>query len=186
MLTIDHKLIKPYLDRIVSSYYSEEVTVGLHAIRGIESLVRVVTEGRDTGGRSKTCRALLRIVSMCLSKGLDDDSCVSRGAIYRHAFPSMTTTSARRLLTEGEKKRKKFEEGCLRDFRAVDKDAKRWKYSEQEIHELREWMTTNRECLHSPNEKDHIRERDLFGASNHVVSILLYHTTLLTLFYRSL
>ena len=114
---------------------------------------------------------------MRLAKGLDGNSCVSREAIYQNALSSMTRISDQRLLKEGEKKIKYFEEICLQDFRAVDEDAKRWNYSEQEIYDWLEWMINNRECLNSPNKKDNMQLRDMFGALNHVFSISLYCST---------
>jgi hypothetical protein len=165
MWTLDHPSVKPYLNRIARSYYSEEVIVGLHAVQGMESVVRRVVEGKDDGGRSKDCRALLVMVGMCLSKGIEEDDAVTKRAVWRTVLSSMTKLSADRLLKEGAKKLKSFESADLRLFCAVDKDATRWKYSHNEIIELREWMVSSNRCRDSPNEKDVICERDIFGMS---------------------
>ena len=73
MYALNRELVKPHLNRIVSSYYSEEVTVGLHATRNMESIVRLITEGKTSGGRSKDCRSLLVMIGMCLAKGLGEN-----------------------------------------------------------------------------------------------------------------
>jgi hypothetical protein len=163
MWTLDHNLVKPYLNRIARSYYSEEVIVGLHAAHGMESIVRRVIEGKETGGRSTDCRALLVMVGMCLSKGIEEDNAVSKRAVWRTVLSSMTRPAAYRLMKEGANKLKSFESAELRSFCAVDKAAKRWKYNDNEINDLREWMVSSNRCRDSPNEKDVICERDIFG-----------------------
>ena len=84
--------------------------------------------------------------------------------IYHTVFPSMTRTSARRIFLDGKKKLDRLVGEDLRDFSAVDQDAKRWKYSEKKINELQAWMTSNKYCRDSPNERDTIDKRDLNGA----------------------
>ena len=38
-------------------------------------------------------------------------------------------------------------------FCAVDQDAKRWKYTEKEMNDLQEYMTSNKYCRDLPNKK---------------------------------
>jgi hypothetical protein len=81
--TLDHHLVKPYLNCINRSYYSEEVIVGLHAVHGMESIVRCVIEGKETGGLLKECHALLVMVGMCLSKGIEENNAVTKRDVCR-------------------------------------------------------------------------------------------------------
>ena len=149
-------------------------------------MVRKVTEGKDIVGGSKDCRGLLVLISMILAKELDANDGLTREAIYRTALSPMTRQFAHRLLEDGVEKVKRFDKEDLRDFCAVDQDAKRWKYTKKEIHDLRKYMSTNRYCRDSPNKKDTINERNILGALNpvcFVVSIL--STTMVSLFtYR--
>ena len=49
----------------------------------MEEMVRMVSEGKENGGRSKECRAMISIIGMCLADGLDDDNCdTSREMIF--------------------------------------------------------------------------------------------------------
>ena len=125
MYTLNHSLVKPYLNRIVRSYYSEEVAVGLHTARSMESFVRRITEGKTTGGRSKDCRSLLVMIGMCLSNRLNETTGVTKEVIYCTIFPSMTRGSAQRILSDGKKKLDRLVGKDVRDFSAVDRDAKR-------------------------------------------------------------
>ena len=61
------------------------------------------------------------------------------------------------------KKRKRMTEQDLREFRAVDDDAKRWKYDKPEIVNLQEYMCDNRYTQTSPMTKDTIAKRDTYG-----------------------
>ena len=118
---------------------------------------------------------LLVMISMILAKELDANDGVTKEAIYRTALSPMTRHPARRLPEDGFEKIKRLDNKDLRNFRAVDQDAKRWKYNEKDIHDLQKYMTTNRYCRDSPNEKDTIKERNILGTSNmvcFVVSIL--------------
>jgi hypothetical protein len=66
---LNHRSIRPHLPlRVSHDYNSEFVEVAVRAAAGIESLVREVTEGKHTGGRSNDCRALLRMITMCLAR----------------------------------------------------------------------------------------------------------------------
>ena len=56
---LKHPVVKPFLGQIQSMYNSESVLVGLHAAKGMGEIVRMVYKGKDSGGRSKECRALL-------------------------------------------------------------------------------------------------------------------------------
>jgi pyruvate/oxaloacetate carboxyltransferase len=78
----------------------------------------------------------------------------------------MTRQSAQRWLKTGVDKLERFDVDGLSDFRAIDKEARRPKYDEADIHALRTWMVNNRETLDTPKEKDSICARDMYGASN--------------------
>lgn len=68
---LNHRSVRPHLPlRFRHDYDSEFVEVAVRAAAGMESLVREVTEGKRTGGRSNDCRALLRIIAMCLARGM--------------------------------------------------------------------------------------------------------------------
>ena len=161
---LHHPQVKPFLGRIWSTYHSEAVQVGLHALQGMESIVRMVVEGRTNGGRTRQCRSLLSIIGMCLANRLGDDDCdISKEALYRTVFKSVSRVSARRLMKKAGQKRKRFEEEELREFRCVDEEAKRWKYNESDIVELRKYMCNNRYTKDSPNTKDTVKARDIYG-----------------------
>ena len=50
---LNHYKLRNYVGRICRTFHTEAVQVGLQAITGMEELVRMLTQGRDSGGRSK-------------------------------------------------------------------------------------------------------------------------------------
>lgn len=161
MGALEHPEIRPYMGRIVGSFNTEAAKVGLRAVDGMKSLVDLVAGKRATGGRSKQCRALLIAIAMCVTHELDDK--VSKEAVIRQIFPAISRAAAQRLLKTAGKKRKRLEEEELYDFRMVDEERKRWKYTDEIILNLRHYMCNNIYTRDSPNSKDTIRERDTYG-----------------------
>ena len=161
---LDHPIIRPYLGQILTTYNSGAVQVGLHATKGMEQIVRMVAEGREKGGRSKECRALLSIIGMCLADGLDDNTCsVSRETIYRTVFKSLPRSCAQRLLIKSGKKRKRFQQKEMREFRCVEEEKRRSKLTDEDYIALRKYMCNNRYTRYSPNAEDTVRARTIHG-----------------------
>ena len=50
---LNHHKIRDYVGRIYRSFVSESVQAGLHALNGMQELVRLVTEGAKARGRSR-------------------------------------------------------------------------------------------------------------------------------------
>ena len=161
---LNHPIIRPHLGRILTTYNSEAVQVELHATKGMEQIVRMVAEGREKGGRSKECRALLSIIGMCLADGLDDNTCsVSRETIYRTVFKSLPRSCAQRLLIKSGKKRKRFQQKEMREFRCVEEEKRRSKLTDEDYIALRKYMCNNRYTRYSPNAEDTVRARTIHG-----------------------
>ena len=96
----------------------------------MESLATPISNGRESGGRSKYCSALLQTLGMCLSKNLDDGDSVSLEAIFRQIFFGVSRTAAQRIMKRVGEKRKRFEQKDLSFFCIVNDEALRWKYTE--------------------------------------------------------
>ena len=107
---------------------------------------------------------MLTFVSMFLVHDLDNESAVSKYLLYCTVYDSMTRQSAQCWVTAGQEKLKRFNEDDLKDFTAVDKEARSCTYTEADIHAMRAWMVDNKATLDSPNEKDTIRARDIYGS----------------------
>jgi len=58
-------------------------------------------------------------------------------------------------------KRKRFEMEEMSEFRMVEEEEERCKYTDKEKHDVREWMCKHLYTRMSPNKKDTIRQRDL-------------------------
>ena len=110
---------------------------------------------------------------MCLARGMSENEGSGKEAVIRTLLFSMTRQSAQRLLTAGVTKLDRFEKGLLVEFRAVDVDAKRWKYDEVMINDLRQWMCNNRYTRESPNMNDNINERTIW--STYKLFLLLFN-----------
>ena len=161
---MNHPRVKPFLGRIWNTYHSEAVQVGLHAFKGMESIVRIISDGRINGGRTRQCRSLLKIIGMCLAEGLGNDDCkISKNALYRTVFKSISIMAARRLMVTAGKKMELLGAEELQEFRCVEVEAKRWKYNEYDFVELRKYMCDNRYTKDSPNVKDTVNARDIYG-----------------------
>ena len=138
--------------------------VGVHAVKGMEDIVRKVYEGRANGGRSKECRALLSIIGMCLADGLDDDNCsVSKEGVYRTVFKSLPRRTARRLLKKSKNKKNKLQQKEMQEFRCVAEEARRSKFTDEDYIALREYMCNNMYTRDSPDEDATVRARTVHG-----------------------
>ena len=51
----------------------------------------------------------------------------------------------------------------MHEFRCVEEEARRSKYSVEDIIALRKYMCNNRYTKDSPNEEDTVRARDIYG-----------------------
>ena len=105
----------------------------------------------------------MQMIAMCLADGIDDNQNISRRSIYRTIFKSLSYGATQRLLNKASKKRKRMEEEDLSEFLAVDHEKRRSKYDDADILSLRKWMCNNRYTRESPNTKDTIDERDMYG-----------------------
>ena len=160
---LNHHKLRDYVGRIYRSFISESVQVGLHALNGMQELVRVITEGASGQGRSQNFRAFLQTIAMCLTKGAGEHGSVSHRPIFRNVFGSLGRWSTRRLIEKGGKKRKRMEEESLQDFKLVEEEAERCKYTEEDIIGMRKYLCSHKHTRASPNAKDSIDERDMYG-----------------------
>ena len=161
---LKHPVVKPFLGQIMSMYNAELVIVGLHAAKGMEEIVRRVYERHDNGGRSKECRALLSIIGMCLANGLDDNNgVVSKELIYRTVFKSLPKRTAWCLLKKSALKQQRFRQEEMQEFRCVEEEKRRSKFTDNDYIELRKWMMNNMYTIDSPNEEDTVRARTIHG-----------------------
>ena len=88
--------------------------------------MRMVHDGRTTGGRGRECRSLLSIIGMIVADGFDDVNCnIVKASLYRTVFASLSRQAAQRLVTRSGKQRKRLEREELKEFRCVEEDAKR-------------------------------------------------------------
>lgn len=154
--------IKPYYKRIIGAFSTEKLAVGEVAIEGMRFIAdRIAKQGSD-GGRTKECRALLQAIGMCIT-GVAAGKEVSKEAIIRNMFSTFPRSTAQRIMKKAGEKRKRFETEELTEFRMVEEDERRCKYSPEEIEELRAYMCDNFYTRNLPNAKDTLRERDING-----------------------
>jgi hypothetical protein len=146
----------------IDNRISEKASVSAQAADGMATLVERVAQNRGSGGRSREVRSLLQTILMCVMRTKGEDS-VSKEAIRRQILPSLSIKAAHRLMKKAGEKRKRFMELDLSEFKIVEEEEKRWKYSTEEIEDLRRWMCDNLYTRKSPNAKDTIRKRDLNG-----------------------
>ena len=62
-----------------------------------------------------------------------------------------------------ENKQKRMEEDSLQGFKVVENDAKRSKYTEDDIVGMRRYLCNHKHTRQSPNANDSIDERDMYG-----------------------
>ena len=144
--------------------------MGQVAIEGMRFIADRIAEQNSEGGRRKECRALLQAIGMCLA-GSAAGKDVSKEAIRKTVFESFPRMTGLRILKNAGKKRKRFEAEALTEFRMVEEDELRWKYTEEEIKNLRAYMCDNLYTRNSPNAKDTLRERDINGKSKFNVAV---------------
>ena len=158
---LDDPKIRPYYNRIVGEKNTEAARLGLEAIEGIRKIVDICVENRESGGRSKECRSLLKNIIMAMLKKNPGHGIKS--AIRRQVLTSLSNDAAWRLLQSSGEKRKRFEEMNMQDFRAVEEEADRLKFPDKEIDDLQSYMCDNLYTRDSPNERDTLRKRDIHG-----------------------
>ena len=56
-----------------------------------------------------------------------------------------------------------MEEESLSDFKVVENEAKRCKYTEEDIIGMRKYLCSHKYTRESPNAKDSIDQRDMYG-----------------------
>ena len=61
------------------------------------------------------------------------------------------------------KNRKRMEDESLSNFRVVEDEAKRFKYTEEDIIGMREYLSSHKHTRDSLNAKDSIDQRDMYG-----------------------
>ena len=146
---------------------SDEVSVGARLLRGVQRITHQLKDtmksGITSGGRSKDCRTLKEIIAMQLAAGKvnEGEGVVSDRACWRECFPSFYHRSFQVLMEKGEKRSNQFFTQPLVSFNVIDEEKKRWKYSEEEVKKLRDWMVDNpytRDCPFST-----ARRRDMYG-----------------------
>ena len=57
---------------------------------------------------------------------------------------------------------KRMEDESLSDFKVVEGEAKRWKYMEEDINGMREYLCSHKHTRNSPNAKDSIDQKDMY------------------------
>ena len=160
---LDDPIIRPYYTRIVGEKNTEAARVGMEAVEGIKTLVDIIEENKEEGGRNKQCKSLLKNIIMAMLK--KDPSHGMKAAIRRQVLSRLSNGASWRLIKTAGMKRKRFEEEDIRKYRAVEEEEDRLKYPEQEILDLQEFMCSNVYTRFSPNENDTIRKRDVNGMS---------------------
>ena len=122
---LNHHKLGNYVGTICRTFRTETVPVGLQAVTGMEELVRMLTQERDRGGRSKQCNFMLQMIVICLVKGVDENENVLHWSIFFTVFQPLGRWATQRLMINAGKKRKRMTDQNWREFRAVDNDAKR-------------------------------------------------------------
>ncbi len=100
---------------------------------------------------------------MCTQKDNDED--VSQNAIGQQLLEDFSVDARKRMLKKSGIKRKRFEEQELRQFSIVDKEKKRWKYSDEDIEGLRGYMVENTYTRDSPMQNHKVVKKDYNGES---------------------
>ena len=158
---LDDPIIRPYYTRIVGEKNTEAARVGMEAVEGIKTLVDIIEENKEEGGRNKQCKSLLKNIIMAMLK--KDPSHGMKTAIRRQVLSRLSEGASWRLIKTAGVKRKRFEEEDIRKYRAVEEEEDRLKYPEQEILDLQEFMCSNVYTRFSPNVNDTVRKRDRNG-----------------------
>ena len=168
---LDDPSIRPYYHRIIGNRNSEAAQVGIQAVQGMRTLVDIVAKNEGSGGRSKQCRSLLQTIVMCLMSGVEDP--VSKNAILRQILPSLSRGAAYRLMDKAGEKRKRLEAEELSEFKMVEEEENRCKYTFYEKEALINWMCDNLYTRQSPNAKDTIRKRDINSELESCKSVIM-------------
>ena len=120
-------------------------------------------EGAYARGRSRQCHAVLQMIVMCLTKGVDKNDSISHRSIFRNVFESPGRQVTQDLMEKADEKQKRMEEESLSDFKVVKNKAKKSKYTEDDIIGMRKYLCSHKYTRESPNAKDSIDQRDMYG-----------------------
>ena len=105
-------------------------------------------------------RSFMSNMLMCATRG---GGTVSQNAIGRQLVPDFSEGARKRIIRKAGLKRKQFDKDDLGQFSLVDHEAKRWKYKDDEINKLREYMLDNPYTRDSPQQNDTVYKRDYIG-----------------------
>ncbi|KAL7533169.1 hypothetical protein ACHAXR_005078 [Thalassiosira sp. AJA248-18] len=107
-------------------------------------------------------RSLLSTLLMCAEK--DKTSGVSKSVIGRTLLGSYSNKTHERMIEKAGIKRKRFYEQDLGQFCIIDKEKKRWKYTDEDIEGLRGYMVDNTYYTReSPMKDDTVVKKDCNG-----------------------
>ena len=114
--------------------------VGKHLVKGTRDIADQVSTHRNKGMLSKTCRSLLSTLPMTVGKA---DGNVSENVVGGQILGLYSTGARHRTIKKARIKRKRFDEQDMGQFFLVDKEKKHWKYHNDEIEGLRNYMVNN-------------------------------------------
>ena len=114
---------------------------------------------------SRKCRSLMSMLLMCVS---DKEDIVSKSTIGRQLLQSFPITTRWRIINIAGIKRKRFRDNEVSQFRLADKEKKRWKCSDGEMEDLREYMVENTYTRASPQKNDTLTKRDINGEKEQI------------------
>ena len=120
-----------------------------------------VAKTKNKGMLTRTCRTILSFLGMAVAKGGEgrEENRVPVNAICRQIFGSYSEGAAKRIMAKASIKRKRFDEEDLSQFNIIDKEKKRWKFSEDEIEKLQGYMVDNTFTRQSPMKYDTLRKK---------------------------
>ena len=117
-------------------------------------MVKQIATTRNKGQLDQKYHDVIDIVGMCLPKTDGEaESVPPKNAIRRQIFRSFSTGATYRIISKAGKKRERFDEKDLSEFWLVEEQERRCKYTQDEVNELRVWMTENYYTRNSPMEK---------------------------------
>ena len=159
-----HRDVLPHVTKIFGPTFSEEARVGQALVKGVRAVAKKVATNKNNGYLTKKCKSLLSLLAMLVAGGeVSEERTCSQSALMRQLLPAFKRSSAQRILKRGSVKRKCFDEEEISMFDFLDKEKKRWKYTDDEIESMRDYMVNNTHTRMSPQMNDTIRKRDLYG-----------------------
>ena len=152
--------MREHSERVFGEAFSEEAMVGRVLVRGIRAITGKIATAKKKGMLPLSLRSFMSNMLMCATRG---GGTVSQNAIGRQLVPDFSEGARKRIIRKAGLKRKKFDEDDLGQFSLVDHEAKRWKYKDDEINKLREYMLDNPYTRDSPQQNDTVYKRDYIG-----------------------